>query len=107
MTAQVYLRLLPIKFYRINFWQSAFGHVIYSTQNSDPDGWPWASLAKCNCLDKEHLYFLSFLFAKMDSKLATRTEILADNSMSVVFERNRLKDMGYVYTLELFYSSHG
>ncbi|KAI8577288.1 hypothetical protein K450DRAFT_252471 [Umbelopsis ramanniana AG] len=33
----------------------------------------------------------------MDSKLATRTEILADNSMSVVFERNRLKDMGLNY----------
>lgn len=42
----------------------------------------------------------------MDSKLATRTEILADNSMSVAFERNRLKDMGYVYTPELFYGSH-
>ncbi|KAH8551618.1 hypothetical protein BGW37DRAFT_520569 [Umbelopsis sp. PMI_123] len=33
----------------------------------------------------------------MDSKLATRTEILTDNSMSVVFERNRLKDMGLNY----------
>ncbi|CAO3683987.1 unnamed protein product [Umbelopsis vinacea] len=33
----------------------------------------------------------------MDSKLATRTEILADNSMSVVFERNRLKDLGLNY----------
>jgi hypothetical protein len=32
----------------------------------------------------------------MDSKLAIRTEILADNSMSVAFERNRLKDLGYV-----------
>ncbi|KAJ2964605.1 hypothetical protein NQZ79_g479 [Umbelopsis isabellina] len=33
----------------------------------------------------------------MDSKLATRTEILADNSMSVAFERNRLKDLGLNY----------
>ncbi|CAM0141061.1 hypothetical protein VKS41_002326 [Umbelopsis sp. WA50703] len=33
----------------------------------------------------------------MDSKLAIRTEILADNSMSVAFERNRLKDLGLNY----------
>jgi len=58
-------------------------------------------------LPRQGTFVLSlFSFCQMDSKLATRTEILADNSMSVVFERNRLKDMGYVYTLELFYSSH-
>lgn len=32
----------------------------------------------------------------MDTKLAARLEVLADNTLSTVFERNRLKDLKWV-----------
>lgn len=33
----------------------------------------------------------------MDAKLASRLELLADNTLSIVFERNRLKDLKYAH----------
>lgn len=32
----------------------------------------------------------------MDTKIASRLELLADNTLTLVFERNRLKDLGYI-----------